>query len=937
MATSNRRPSPEASQSEAKIELSSLLRQGVTLQANRAALLKESLASGLGFFDRYNDARLALAFSYFDQSMREAFYEILFLLHTNTPELANLKATPARGSDLSRAEEGQVFNLYSEGCPAGVAGVERLSKVYREDFVGYVRKVFNAQPAPANGKPAPFVMLQSIGSIGTVGHKSTDSDLDLQVIYNLSPALPDAEHWNNGQVLDAMRAEYSWWVAKLPAMQKLTPDKAAEPAVQQQMRAKAEQTIAGNYPGLYAYLWKGGRSLETDMASGDAAAIRTRLLQELVGLIKRTTVMANESATRKLESALKARVANIEKYAARRFPDAEVHLFTYPIVGYRLGRYSSTLESKESSGSAYELLLNYETLMPGIHLTPMVPTHFIFPTLVNNDSALYSRLMDYIQFDLIDVYRDVKGTLVDLGNTPNVEAGYVARHSGAMYWEAFKASSGNLPKSALNLLRYEMMLEPRLLRTNIQIIKEPGLLDGLAPAKGEDVKSELQQMQKDLAGLPAWAVLEQEVQIPTLRQDPWWLRYKALKLGFGVEKGVPGLEPEERCSISRVIDLAFALHVRISDVLTKPGDTRKFETPRERMLVSFLQRTFPAGSLRRQNLEQIFAGEVEQVNRFELDLRTIFKRSMARVTKKIADFKLPDRGWKREEDLWYQYYLSHFDPPPNVVLRTIMSHLRVPRGRLQIGFKPGQGWFFRSLQKGSSVGKRFDTFGMLNHLPDTVMLLEKSAFLTGVAHCVRNGYLGVVDGGTLRERRTELEFDAKFMNMGQNLDNTLAFVRPDMLQRIVKRIEEFFPYLATNYTDFIDKPRRVTGVMAFLNVWRFGTLGLMYRDNLNTWYCDEIDHPIVVQQAKTLSAAPAAMLSAKPIHATLAGFFKQREIDLEETAFTTWVNPMSVMTSHAIGQEVAKERQLSMEFERIVRRLHGKNGPYALASAAQSA
>jgi hypothetical protein len=197
--------------------------------------------------------------------------------------------------------------------------------------------------------------------------------------------------------------------------------------------------------------------------------------------------------------------------------------------------------------------------------------------------------------------------------------------------------------------------------------------------------------------------------------------------------------------------------------------------------------------------------------------------------------------------------------------------------------------------------------------------------------------LGVVDGGTLRERRTELEFDAKFMNMGQNLDNTLAFVRPDMLQRIVKRIEEFFPYLATNYTDFIDKPRRVTGVMAFLNVWRFGTLGLMYRDNLNTWYCDEIDHPIVVQQAKTLSAAPAAMLSAKPIHATLAGFFKQREIDLEETAFTTWVNPMSVMTSHAIGQEVAKERQLSMEFERIVRRLHGKNGPYALASAAQSA
>ena len=937
MAVSDRRPSREMPQAGGGIELSSLLRQGVTLQSKRVALLKDSLAQGLSFFDSYNDARLKLAFGYFDQSMREAFFEILYLLHTNTPELANLKAIPADGKAPARAAGAETFNLYAEGCPAGVAGVERLSKVYREDFLAYVRKAFNTQPVPLGGKPAPFVTLQSIGSIGTVGHKSSDSDLDLQVVYNLTPALPDAEDWGNGQVLEAMRGEYAWWAAKLPAMQKLTPEKAAEPAVRQQIRARAEQTVAANYPTLYAGLWKGERSLEADLSSGEGAAVRTRLLQELVTLVKRTAIMSNEDATRKQEAALKARVAKIEQYVAQRFPDAEVHLFTYPIVGFRLGRYSSTLESKESSGSAYELLLNYETLMPGIHLTPMVPTHFVFPTVVNNDSALYTRLMDYIQFNLIDIYRDVKDTLVDLGNTPNVEAAYVAKHSGAMYWEAFKASSGNLPKATLNLLRYEMMLDPRLLRTNIQLIKNPGIIDALAAPKGESAKSEMLQLAMDLAGLPAWAVLEQETQLPYLRQDPWWLRYKALKLGFGEEKGVPGLDKEERNFVSRIIDLAFALHVRISDVLTKPGDTRKFDSPRERMLVGYLQQAFPAGSPRRQNLEQIFVGEVEKVNRFEQDLRTIFKRSMARVTKKIAAFKLPDRGWKREEDLWYQYYLSNFDPPHNVVSRTIMNHLRVPRGRLQIGFKQGEGWFFRSLQKETSVGKRFDTFSILNHLPEDVMLLEKSAFLAGVAHCVLNGYLGIVDHGTLRERRTDLEFDGKHMNMGPNVDNTLAYVRPDMLQHIVKRIAEFFPYLATQYKDYIDKPRRITGVMAFLNLWHFGTLGLLYRDNLNTWYCDEIDHPAVVQQAKALSAAPAAMLTAKPIHSTLAGFFKQRQIDLTEVAFTSWVNPMSVLTSHAVGQDVAKERQLATEFERIVRRLHGKDGVYTRSVAVESA
>jgi hypothetical protein len=618
MASREQRPVESASAPTAcTIDLGSLLRQGIALQPGRVALLKEGLSKGLAFFESYNESRVKLTFSYFDEPMREAFFEIVYLLHMNTPDLAQVRGIPAGEEGKSKASDAEIFNLYAEGCPAGVAGIDRLSPVFRQQFLEYTRKVFGNAPAPLNGTPSPVVTLQSIGSIGTVGHKSSDSDLDLQVIYNLTPPMPDASSWGNGDFLETMQKEHAWWVAKLPAMQKIAPEKAAEPAVQQQLLAKAERQIAAQYPSLYASLWGGTKDLADDLGSSEGGVARSKVIQELIALVKRSVVISSEAATRRQETALKARVNKIEAYIAKRFPDAEVHLFTYPIVGFRLGRYSSTIESKESSGSAYELLLNYETLMPGIHLTPMVPTHFVFPPLVNNDAALYTRLMDYLTFNLIDLYKDVKASVVDLGHTPNVEPSYVAQHSGAMYWEAFKAYSGNLPKATLNLLRYEMMLEPRLVRTNIQMIKEPGVLDSIASPKPQNTKTEQENLKLDLIGLPSWAVLELEATFPYLRQDPWWLRYKALKLGYGEDGGVPGLEREERDFVSRTTDLAFALHVRISDVFTKPGDKRPLDSPREKVLVAFLLQAFPPGSPSRISLEQIFIGEVEKVNRFE--------------------------------------------------------------------------------------------------------------------------------------------------------------------------------------------------------------------------------------------------------------------------------------------------------------------------------
>ena len=72
------------------------------------------------------------------------------------------------------------------------------------------------------------------------------------------------------------------------------------------------------------------------------------------------------------------------------------------------------------------MILNYETLMPGIQFTPMVPAHFIVPESHNNDPAAYARLIDNIRFRAVDVYQNYQNTILDLGNVPQLDGMYVA-------------------------------------------------------------------------------------------------------------------------------------------------------------------------------------------------------------------------------------------------------------------------------------------------------------------------------------------------------------------------------------------------------------------------------------------------------------------------------------------------------------------------------
>lgn len=922
-------PKPAPSSGGAGTDSSGLaaqLRQGIKLPPDRLGMLKEGYQKGLEFFETFNESRLKLAFTSFDEDMRKALFEVLFLLHVNDPSFAQLKFTGTKRERVRGIQKEVPFeataDLYVEGAPHGVQGIDQVSAVFRDQFEAYIKEVFGM---PIVGQSTygycPITSIHSLGSIGTVGHKSLASDLDLQVQYDLEPFLFDGSGWNDDTFKQAMRKEQEFIVHRLRAQQQLPASALQDPKVKETLLGKARAALSKTYPTIFRYLFANGAGQDVAALISEPGA-HGKIVHELIQLMKRNVRLTQGEELKKKEALLKERLNRVQNYVFEKFPSAEIYLFSSTNDNYRRGYHGTTLESKEASGSAYQLILNYETLMPGIQMTPMVPTHFLVPQQINDDPARYDRIMDYIRFDSLELYSGVRTRAVNLGRVPDLDLKYVAGHGGAVYWEAFKASSGNLPKAILNLFRYEMLLDPRFSKTIIQMIKEPEGFNKLVSPKPKDEQKDIQDMVDNKTGIPSWALLEVEKMFPLLLQDPWWLRFKALKIGYGEADGVPGLEPADRRRISKVIDLAFALHVRISDVFTKPGDTRSFDTHREQVLIEFLRRAFPPVSPKRTFLEHLFVGGIHAVNEFESELRDLFKATLARANKKIAKFNIQGEGNQKEFEIWFHYYQLNFEPAPNVIQRTIMNHLKVPRGRVRVGFEPGKGWIFASVQKESSLGKRFDTFGMLDHLPDEVVLVEGVGFLSGLAHCIINGYYGIVNKGTLKESHTVLEFDPKAMDLGNRIDNAMAFIRPDQVERILHLVLEFFPYQPYHYMDCIRLKRAVTEVLVFMNLLKFGRLSILYRDNLRTWYCDEIDHPDIFKLAQRYNRAPREMLMAKPLHLSLAKFFKSKGIRLDNVALATWLNPNSVETNHSAGQVVQKEQHLAGELEQVIRRVH---------------
>jgi hypothetical protein len=945
--------------------LARLLGTAVGLSQQQVQTLRGALKEGLAFYDRYNGSRLELAFASFDREMRLAIYELLFLLHVNDPRLANWKYARKVWATLKgvrrQVPEETTADLYLEGAPAGVQGIGMLPAVYRDEYQSYVEGVFGMKPyGDVQPEVHPIVTIQSVGSIGTVGHKSKDSDLDLQVIYDLTPFCLNTGDWNDEIFKAAINREHKWWFNQFRRAQHIPPEALRDAKLKQKLSAKAAEKVAQAYPGLYRYLARGDREFAAKVLHPQAdKTLRIQMLHEMLNLMKRGEKLRLHTELRQAEALLKERVQRIQEYINNKFPEAEIYLFVYTTEWFRQGAYSSTLEFKESSGSAYEMILNYDTLMPGIQFTPVVPTHFVLPKAVNNDSVLYPRMMDYVRFQAVTLFDEARHRFVDLGNTPDLDVNYVARHGGAIYWEAFKASSGNLPKSTLNLFRFEMLLDKHLIKSIIQIVKEPQLLNALitprpadeglatgtfdparqpapefrdarsilhgvkpsrpqgpaAAVRAPTVTSQLEAMANLKTGLPPWALQEIEERFTQLLFDPWWLRFKALKVGFHEDGGVSGITREERDRISKVIDLAFCLHVRISDVMHTKDDKRGKAGPpsyREQVLSTFLDKAFPTGSPRRINLENLFVGGVRGLLYFEKELRELFQRSMMRVEEKMAAMGVRDHaGASREVELWLNYYVENFQPPLNAVPRVIMKHLKVARAGIQVSFRPEEGWAFLSVQHRTLLEKAAQASGRnVSYLPERVLLLENSGFASGVAHCVLNGYYGVLEKGTPQERMTQVDLDDKKLDQGNNIHNERAFVKEDQLNRLMKRISETFPYQPYNYMDILKTDRTVTGVFVMLNLWRFGQVSIIYRDNLSQWYCDEFEVPALFEHAEEVSRDLNRMLRARPLLDALREHFKKRNIDPQRAQLGAWANPNSLAPDHSASY---RERLQDME------------------------
>src|SRR5271156_6673911 len=128
-------PGPPVPAPKVATGLAALLAKPLALAADRETLLKDGLANGLKFFEGFNESRLKLAFGSFDAPMKQALYEVLFLLHVNDPKFKKHKFQGVKlehvGGALREIPFEAEADLYVEGAPHGVEGIDRLSPIFR--------------------------------------------------------------------------------------------------------------------------------------------------------------------------------------------------------------------------------------------------------------------------------------------------------------------------------------------------------------------------------------------------------------------------------------------------------------------------------------------------------------------------------------------------------------------------------------------------------------------------------------------------------------------------------------------------------------------------------------------------------------------------------------------------------------------------------------
>ncbi|OGG96586.1 MAG: hypothetical protein A2527_03240 [Candidatus Lambdaproteobacteria bacterium RIFOXYD2_FULL_50_16] len=892
--------------------LESLFEEPVALPPELRDRLDKEIKKGKDLFEKYNKNRLELAFGSFDEPMKHALYDIIYILHTNDPSLNGITYTTTEVVDYKEKEVSHVADLFVEGAPAGVVGLDLLPDFIKTDCDEHLNKTFGHGLGPAP-EHCPIIGIFSIGSIGTVGHKHLASDLDLQVVFRINPFLVPKTDLTNEAISKLMLAAHKILGAKVQRANKVTPVQLKKnPELEAKINQLAKQKLCEAYPLLSKQFVTKQVNLTQKLAETPNPKFRNKIVQEVIQLYALAGKRVIKKQMEEGEAALRLKIARLQSYCEERYPTAEIYLFPMRDEDMINGRFGSTLESKESSGSAYELILTYDTLMPGVFFTPVAPSHFMFGANTNN-SPLYHQAMDFLRFGVLDdLAGDLKRGIADHGPTPDLSEEYVGRHNGAIYWEAFKGSSGNLPKALMNLSRYETLLFDKTRKTMIQLIKRPEYLESLVTRLPTGPWAE--------AFLPN-QILTIEKTFPNLAYDPWWLRYKVLKIAYCERGLITTIDETAALEMSRVLDLAFALHVRISDVFARPGTPLELTTHREKVLAKFLEKAFPEGGRKRKQLDMIFIGETDAVNRFEEDMRVMFEACIDRIEKRFHEIGVTSEKDTNEEfKIWYHYYKKNFHPQPNVVQPSILTHLKVPRGRVLTGFDKEKGWFFKAFQKTSS--KNFGKEAQIAHLPEETLLVERVGFLKGLAYCLLNGYYGLLNQGTLKETFTSLELIRTQIDLGSELDNDYAHVQPDQIEKLARLILQLFPAQKIDYRSCLKKEMHLTEVLICFNLLRFGQISILFRNSLGSLMVEEFTIDKFRKQSKRYHEAYKECFADPALELHLQNMIRDYHIDVNRVKLGAWVNHNSFETQHNISALSRKEQDLNREFRKsLVERL----------------
>ena len=198
-----------------------------------------AIENGRTFFQDFNDRRIKLALASFSEDMKKALFEVIFFLHVNDPKFENHTYLSTRVEEVygvaKEVEYEATANLYVEDSPSGVVGINALSTLFSNQFEQHIHVEldYTITEEPAF---SPIYSIASLGSIGTVGHKETASDLDLQVQYELEPFLINPAEVSDKVLLEYAKRLIDFYSKKFSVMKKYFKNPQKEKQFQTQIR-----------------------------------------------------------------------------------------------------------------------------------------------------------------------------------------------------------------------------------------------------------------------------------------------------------------------------------------------------------------------------------------------------------------------------------------------------------------------------------------------------------------------------------------------------------------------------------------------------------------------------------------------------------------------------------------------------------------------------